>query len=81
MCSALDTQFKSFIPVEHLDRRSIEEIEQVDSMQIDEEPSWQDPIIDYLANRNMLKDKFEARKVQQKAARYDMQDNKLISNA
>ncbi|CAL2278331.1 unnamed protein product [Prunus armeniaca] len=47
-------------------------------MQIDEDPSWQDPIIDYLANGNLPADKSKARKVQQKAARYYMHDNKLI---
>ncbi|KAI5311306.1 hypothetical protein L3X38_000356 [Prunus dulcis] len=63
--------------IEHLDWPSIEEIKQVDSMQIDEDPSWQDPIVDYLENRNMPKDKSKTRKVQQKAVRYYMQDNKL----
>ncbi|CAL9004916.1 unnamed protein product [Prunus brigantina] len=76
--SALDTQFRRSIPVEHLDRPSIEEIEPIDSMQIDEDPSWQDPIIDYLVNGNLPTDKSEARKVQQKAARYYMHGNKLI---
>ncbi|KAI5313252.1 hypothetical protein L3X38_042426 [Prunus dulcis] len=47
-------------------------------MQIDEDPSWQDPIIDYLTNGNLPTDKSEARKVQQKAARYYMLGNKLI---
>ncbi|KAI5354953.1 hypothetical protein L3X38_007848 [Prunus dulcis] len=45
---------------------------------IDEDPSWQDPIIDYLTNGNLPTDKFEARKVQQKAERYYMHGNKLI---
>ncbi|CAL2270494.1 unnamed protein product [Prunus armeniaca] len=76
--SALDTQFKRSIPVEHLDRPSIEEIKPIDTMQIDEDPNWQDPIIDYLVNGNLPPDKSEARKVQQKAARYYMHDNKLI---
>ncbi|KAI5322759.1 hypothetical protein L3X38_031831 [Prunus dulcis] len=76
--SALDTQFRCSIPVEHLDRPSIEEIELIDTMQIDEDPSWQDPIIDYLTNGNLPTDKSEARKVQQKAARYYMLGNKLI---
>ncbi|CAL8136495.1 unnamed protein product [Prunus armeniaca] len=35
----LDTQFRHYIPVEHFDRPSIEEIEPIDSMQIDEDPS------------------------------------------
>ncbi|CAL8153304.1 unnamed protein product [Prunus armeniaca] len=76
--SALDTQFRRSIPVEHLDRPSIEEIEPIDSMQIDEDLSWQDPIIDYLVNGNLPTDKSEARKVQQKAARYYMHGSKLI---
>ncbi|KAI5338180.1 hypothetical protein L3X38_017451 [Prunus dulcis] len=38
--SALDTQFKPSIPVKHLDWPSIEEIEPIDSMHIDEDPSW-----------------------------------------
>ncbi|KAI5327728.1 hypothetical protein L3X38_027124 [Prunus dulcis] len=66
------------IPVEHLDRPSIEEIEPIGTMQIDEDPSWQYPIVDYLVNGNLSTDKFEARKVQQKAARYYMHGNKLI---
>ncbi|XP_008245026.1 PREDICTED: uncharacterized protein K02A2.6-like [Prunus mume] len=76
--SALDTQFRRSIPVEHLDRPSIEEIEPIDSMQIDEDPSWQDPIIDYLVNGNLPMDKSETRKVQQKTARYYMHGSKLI---
>ncbi|CAL9024581.1 unnamed protein product [Prunus brigantina] len=76
--SALDTQFKRSIPVEHLDQPSIEEIEPIDTMQIDEDPSWQDPIIDYLVNENLPTDKSEARKVRQKAVRYYMHGNKLI---
>ncbi|KAI5326678.1 hypothetical protein L3X38_035752 [Prunus dulcis] len=76
--SALDTQFRLSTPVEHLDRPSIEEMEPIDSMQINEDPSWQDSIIDYLVNGNLPTDKSEARKVQQKAARYYMQGDKLI---
>ncbi|CAL2229534.1 unnamed protein product [Prunus armeniaca] len=50
---ALYTQFKRSVLIEHLDQPSIEEIEQVDSMRIDEDPSWQDTIINYLANGNL----------------------------
>ncbi|BFG30870.1 hypothetical protein CerSpe_171440 [Prunus speciosa] len=70
--SALDTLFRRSIPVEHLDQPSIEEAEQPNLMQIDEDPSWQDPITDYLVNENLPKDKSEARKIKQKAARYYM---------
>lgn len=76
--SAQDTQFRRSIPVEYLDRPSIEEVEPIDTMQIDEDPSWQDPIIDYLVNGNLPTDKSEARKVQQKAARYYMHGSKII---
>ncbi|CAL9016033.1 unnamed protein product [Prunus brigantina] len=38
--SALDAQFRRSIPVEHLDRPSIEEVEPIDTMQIDKDLSW-----------------------------------------
>ncbi|CAL8076670.1 unnamed protein product [Prunus armeniaca] len=66
------------ILVEHLDQPSIEEAEQPDLMQIDEDPNWQDPIIDYLVNENLPEDKFEARKIKQKAGRYYMKGDTLI---
>ncbi|CAL2257269.1 unnamed protein product [Prunus armeniaca] len=75
---ALDTQFRRYISIEHLDQSSIEEIEPIDTMQIDEDPSWQDPIVDCLMNGNLPMDKSEARKVQQKSVRYYMRGNKLI---
>ncbi|CAL8168584.1 unnamed protein product [Prunus armeniaca] len=37
--SALDTQFRCSIPVEHLDRPSIEDIKPINLMQINEDPS------------------------------------------
>ncbi|CAL8087407.1 unnamed protein product [Prunus armeniaca] len=36
---ALDTKFRHSIPVEHRDRPNIEEMELIDTMQIDEDPS------------------------------------------
>lgn len=60
--STLDTQFRSSIPIEYLDRPSIEEAEQLDLMWIDENPSWQDPINDYLVIENLPNDKSEAKK-------------------
>ncbi|CAL2229599.1 unnamed protein product [Prunus armeniaca] len=50
---ALDTQFKCSILIKHHYQPSIEEIEQVDSMRIDEDPSGQGTIINYLANGNL----------------------------
>lgn len=76
--SALDTKFRRSIQVEHLDQQNIKEAEQPNSMQIDKDPSWQDPIIDYLVNENLPKDKFEARKIKQKAVGHYMKDNRLV---
>ncbi|CAL9005529.1 unnamed protein product, partial [Prunus brigantina] len=76
--SELDTQFRRSISVEHLNRPSIKEVEPIVTMQVDEDPGWQDPIIDYLVNGNLPTDKSEAGKVQQKAARYYMHGSKLI---
>ncbi|KAI5323142.1 hypothetical protein L3X38_032214 [Prunus dulcis] len=44
--SALDTQFRCSIPVEHIDQPSIKEAEQPDLKWIDEDSSWQNPITD-----------------------------------
>ncbi|CAL2238754.1 unnamed protein product [Prunus armeniaca] len=40
-------------------------------MQIDEDATWQDPIIDYLMNENLSREKSKARKIK-RAARYYM---------
>ncbi|CAL9019552.1 unnamed protein product, partial [Prunus brigantina] len=76
--SALDTQFRRSIPVEHIDHPNIEEAEHPNLMQIDEDPSWQDPIIDYLVNENLPMGNSEARKIKQKAARYYMKGDMLV---
>ncbi|CAL2257487.1 unnamed protein product [Prunus armeniaca] len=47
-------------------------------MQIDEDPSWQDPIIDYLINENLLMGNSKARKIKQKAAIYYMKGDMLV---
>lgn len=49
LVSELNTQFKRSISIEHLDQPSIEDAEQPDLMQINEDPNWQVPIIDYLS--------------------------------
>ncbi|XP_034213022.1 uncharacterized protein LOC117625597 [Prunus dulcis] len=66
------------IPVKHLDQPSIEDAEQQDLMQINEDPSWQEPIIDNLVNENLPQDKSEAKKIKQKAATYYMKGDMLI---
>ena len=47
-------------------------------MQIDDDPSWQDPIVDYFVNKKLPKEKSKARKIKQKTARYYMKNNKLV---
>lgn len=56
-------QFRCSIPVEHLDQPSIEEAEHEDLMQMSEDPSWQDPIIDYLLNKNLPNKRSEVEKI------------------
>ncbi|KAI5323468.1 hypothetical protein L3X38_032540 [Prunus dulcis] len=59
---------------------TIQQVPRVENMHADALASlgWQDLIIGYLMNGNLPIDKSEAGKVQQKAARYYMHDNKLI---
>ncbi|KAI5343031.1 hypothetical protein L3X38_010907 [Prunus dulcis] len=73
----LDSQLCSIL-VEHLHQPSIKDVKQPNLIQIDEDPSWQDPIIDYLMNENLPNDKSEARKIIHKAARYYMKDSILV---
>lgn len=47
-------------------------------IQIDEDPNWQDSIINYLVNKNLPNDKYDARKIKQKGARYYMKDDMLV---
>ncbi|CAL2255339.1 unnamed protein product [Prunus armeniaca] len=76
--SALDAQFRRSMLVEHLGQPSLEKAEQPNLIQINEDPSWQDPIINYLVNKNLPKDKAEAKKIKQKAVRYYMKNNMLV---
>ncbi|KAI5317410.1 hypothetical protein L3X38_037117 [Prunus dulcis] len=63
----LASQDQCWIPSsDTLSRPRVEEVEPVDTIQIDEDLSGQDPIIDYLVNGNLPIDKFKARKVQQR---------------
>ncbi|KAI5334851.1 hypothetical protein L3X38_024984 [Prunus dulcis] len=56
----------------------VESIQPTMKIQHEVEPETPAGIIDYLVNENLPTNKSEARKVQQKAARYYMQDDKLI---
>ncbi|KAM1349387.1 hypothetical protein ACFX2F_003472 [Malus domestica] len=48
--SALDHQIRRSIPVEYLEKPSINEKPTVEVAQISTTPSWQDPIINYIVN-------------------------------
>ncbi|KAM2714780.1 hypothetical protein FF1_043300 [Malus domestica] len=68
----LDHQIKGFIPVEYLEKPSIDKKPTVKVAQINTTRSWQDPIIDYIINGKFPTDRLESKKLQMKAARYYM---------
>ncbi|KAM1119119.1 hypothetical protein EV1_042931 [Malus domestica] len=68
----LDHQIRGFIPVEYLEKPSIDEKPAVKVAQINTTQSWQDPIIDYIINGKLPTDRLESRKLQMKVARYYM---------
>ncbi|KAL6219915.1 hypothetical protein ACLB2K_007673 [Fragaria x ananassa] len=55
-------------PIEYLGKPSIKEGRE--TLQIDDAPSWMDPIFDFLSKRELPNDPFEARKVKFRAGHY-----------
>ena len=76
--SALDHQLKRSIPVEYLDKPSIEFEPVAEVTQVSATPSWQSPIIDYLVNSTLPAERLESRKLQTRAARYYMWKDILV---
>ncbi|KAM1334267.1 hypothetical protein ACFX2F_010204 [Malus domestica] len=76
--SALDHQFKRSIPVEYLDKPSIEMESIAEVSQVSVTPTWQSPIIDYLVNDTLPTERLESRKLQIKSARYYMWNGILV---
>ncbi|XP_068304178.1 uncharacterized protein [Pyrus communis] len=76
--SALDHQFKRSIPVEYLDKLSIEMELTTEVSQVNVTLNWQSFIVDYLVNDTLPTKRLESRKLQIKAAHYYMWNDILI---
>ncbi|XP_050125699.1 uncharacterized protein LOC126602934 [Malus sylvestris] len=76
--SALDHQFKRSIPVEYLDKPSIEMESIAEVSQVSVTPTWQSSIIDYLVNGTLPTERLESRNLQIKSARYYMWNGILV---
>ncbi|KAL5577646.1 hypothetical protein UlMin_019345 [Ulmus minor] len=63
------------VPLEILDEPSIDKHQQVDA--ISDKPTWMDPIIAYLRDGTLPQDKFEARRLRYRSARYFLDKDKL----
>ena len=75
---ALDHQLKRSIPVEYLDKPSIETEPVAEVSQVSVTPNWQSSIIDYLVNGTLPTERLESTKHQTKAARYYMWNGILV---
>ncbi|KAM1380244.1 hypothetical protein ACFX2I_021997 [Malus domestica] len=58
---ALDHQLRRSIPVEYLEKPSIDEEPTVEVAQISTIQSWQDPIIDYIVNETFPANRLKSR--------------------
>ena len=76
--SAFDHQLKRSIPVEYLDKPSIEAEPAVEVSQVSTTPNWQNSTIDYLVNGTFPMERLKSRKLQIRAARYYMWNDILI---
>ncbi|KAM1489391.1 hypothetical protein TB1_031726 [Malus domestica] len=79
--SALYHQLKRSIPVEYLDKLSIEEEAATKVSQVSTTPNWQDFIIDYLVNGTLPMERLESRKLQTKATRYYIWNGILVQRS
>ena len=76
--SAFDHQLKRSIPVEYLDKLSIEAEPAVEVSQDSTTLNWQNLIIDYLVNGTFPMERLESRRLQIRAARYYMWNDIFI---
>ncbi|KAL6124580.1 hypothetical protein ACLB2K_077092 [Fragaria x ananassa] len=61
LASAINHNMGKNTPIEYLNKPSIEE--EQETLQIDDIPSWMDPIFDFLSKGELPNDPLEARKV------------------
>ncbi|KAL5555767.1 hypothetical protein UlMin_038003 [Ulmus minor] len=75
LATGLEDSLLKTVPLEILDEPSIDKRQQVDA--ISDKPTWMDPIIAYLRDRTLPQDKFEARRLRYRSARYFLDKDKL----
>ncbi|KAL5574095.1 hypothetical protein UlMin_023692 [Ulmus minor] len=75
LATGLEDSLLKTIPLEILDEPSINKRQQVDA--ISDKPTWMDPIMAYLRDGTLPQDKFEARRLRYRSARYYLDKDKL----
>ena len=79
LAMGLEDSLLKIVPFEILEEPSIYKTQQVDT--ITDKSIWMDPIIAYLRDRTLPEDKFEARRLQFRLARYYLDTNKLYKRS
>ncbi|KAL5559394.1 hypothetical protein UlMin_035605 [Ulmus minor] len=75
LATRLEDSLLKTVPLEILDEPSIDKHQQVDA--ISDKPTWMDPIMAYLRDGTLPQDKFEARRLRYRSARYYLDKDKL----
>ena len=75
LATGLEDSLLKTVPLEILDEPSINKRQQVDA--ISDKPTWMDPIMAYLRDGTLPQDKFEARRLRYRSARYYLDKDKL----
>ncbi|KAL5547064.1 hypothetical protein UlMin_006751 [Ulmus minor] len=75
LATGLEDSLLKMVPLEILDEPSIDKRQQVDA--ISDKPTWMDPIMAYLRDGTLPQDKFEARRLRYRSARYFLDKDKL----
>ncbi|KAL5540976.1 hypothetical protein UlMin_043773 [Ulmus minor] len=75
LATGLEDSLLKTVPLEILVEPSIDKHQQVDA--ISDKPTWMDPIIAYLRDGTLPQDKFEARRLRYRSARYFLDKDKL----
>ncbi|KAL5560027.1 hypothetical protein UlMin_036238 [Ulmus minor] len=75
LATGLEERLLKTVPIEILEEPSIDKSEQVGSIVV--RPCWMDPIISFLRDGTLPADKFEARRLRFRSARYFLDKGKL----
>ncbi|KAL5578385.1 hypothetical protein UlMin_020084 [Ulmus minor] len=75
LATGLEDSLLKMVPLEILDEPSIDKHQQVDA--ISDKPTWMDPIMAYLRDGTLPQDKFEARRLRYRSARYYLDKDKI----